>query len=137
MQMVFVGLDIIVPLMTVELLKFPALSVAYFQLLAHMLEVYPERVLALPGKAILLYSFRSPDDAPDRPLHAIDAGMRICLFATPNACDQGVLVATYSTIACKVLTVDQISGLHSASTADPWQAVKQRHPRFFSKERES
>ena len=57
MQMVFVGLDIIVPLMTVELLKFPTLSEAYFQLLAHMLEVYPERVLALPGKAILLCSF--------------------------------------------------------------------------------
>ncbi|KAK9863281.1 hypothetical protein WJX84_001780 [Apatococcus fuscideae] len=48
-QMVFVGLDIVVPLMTTELLKFPALSVAYFQLLAHMLEVYPERVLTLPG----------------------------------------------------------------------------------------
>ena len=47
--MVFVGLDIVVPLMTVDLLKFPALSVAYFQLLAHMLEVYPERVLTLPG----------------------------------------------------------------------------------------
>lgn len=74
MQMVFVGLDIVVPLMTVELLKFPPLSVAYFQLLAHMLEVYPERVLALPGEAILLYSFKTPDDAPDTPLRVRDVG---------------------------------------------------------------
>ncbi|KAK9818582.1 hypothetical protein WJX74_003944 [Apatococcus lobatus] len=48
-QMVFVGLGIMVPLTTMDLLKFSALSVAYFQLLAHMLEVYPERILALPG----------------------------------------------------------------------------------------
>ncbi|KAK9832756.1 hypothetical protein WJX84_010361 [Apatococcus fuscideae] len=47
--MVFVGLGIMVPLTTMDLLKFSALSVAYFQLLAHMLEVYPERILALPG----------------------------------------------------------------------------------------
>jgi hypothetical protein len=48
-QVVFLGLDILVPLMTGELLRFPKLARAYFALLAYMLEVYPERVAALPG----------------------------------------------------------------------------------------
>jgi len=48
-QVVFLGLDILVPLMTGELLAFPKLARAYFALLAYMLEVYPERVAALPG----------------------------------------------------------------------------------------
>ena len=47
--MVFLGLDILVPLMTGELLRFPKLARAYFALLSYMLEVYPERVAALPG----------------------------------------------------------------------------------------
>ena len=38
-QIVFAGLDIIVPLLSPELLKFPKLCRAYFALLAHMLEV--------------------------------------------------------------------------------------------------
>ena len=48
-QVVFLGLDILVPLMTGEQLAFPKLARAYFALLAYMLEVYPERVAALPG----------------------------------------------------------------------------------------
>ncbi|KAI7838545.1 hypothetical protein COHA_007688 [Chlorella ohadii] len=47
-QIVFAGLDIIVPLLSPELLKFPKLCRAYFALLAHMLEVYPERMAVLP-----------------------------------------------------------------------------------------
>jgi len=39
LQIVFAGLDIIVPLLSPELLKFPKLCRAYFALLAHMLEV--------------------------------------------------------------------------------------------------
>lgn len=38
-QIVFAGLDVLVPLLSPELLKFPKLSRAYFALLAHMLEV--------------------------------------------------------------------------------------------------
>lgn len=49
LQVVFLGLDILVPLMTGELLRFPKLARAYFALLAYMLEVFPERVAALPG----------------------------------------------------------------------------------------
>lgn len=45
LQIVFAGLDIIVPLLSLELLKFPKLCRAYFALLAHMLEV---RILLLP-----------------------------------------------------------------------------------------
>ena len=48
-QVVFLGLDILIPLMTGELLRFPKLARAYFALLAYMVEVYPERVAALPG----------------------------------------------------------------------------------------
>ena len=52
-QVVFLGLDILIPLMTGELLRFPKLARAYFALLAYMLEVYPERVAALPGMLCL------------------------------------------------------------------------------------
>ena len=40
-QIVFAGLDIFVPLLSLELLKFPKLCRAYFALLAHMMEVGP------------------------------------------------------------------------------------------------
>ena len=39
LQVVFLGLEMLLPLMSLELLKFPKLSCLYFQLLAHMLEV--------------------------------------------------------------------------------------------------
>lgn len=38
-QLVFLGLDIIIPLVSLELLGYPKLCLLYFQLLAHMLEV--------------------------------------------------------------------------------------------------
>ncbi|KAL4443390.1 hypothetical protein ABPG75_011127 [Micractinium tetrahymenae] len=49
-QIVFAGLDIVVPLLSLDLLKFPKLCRSYFALLAHMLEVYPERMAALPPR---------------------------------------------------------------------------------------
>ena len=39
LQVVFAGLDIILPLMSVDLLKFPKLGRQYFTLLAYMAEV--------------------------------------------------------------------------------------------------
>ncbi|PSC75864.1 Armadillo-type fold [Micractinium conductrix] len=48
--LVFTGLDILVPLLSLELLKFPKLCRAYFALLAHMLEAYPERMAQLPPR---------------------------------------------------------------------------------------
>ena len=38
-QLVFLGLDILIPLMTLELLGYPKLCLSYFQLLAYMMEV--------------------------------------------------------------------------------------------------
>lgn len=38
-QLVFVGLDVIIPLVSLELLGYPKLCLLYFQLLAHMMEV--------------------------------------------------------------------------------------------------
>ena len=49
LQVVFLGLDTVVPLMTGELLHFPKLIRAFFSLITYMLEVYPERVASLPG----------------------------------------------------------------------------------------
>ncbi|KAL3681977.1 hypothetical protein R1sor_024933 [Riccia sorocarpa] len=46
-QVVYLGLHIITPLMSVDLLKYPKLCRQYFTLLAHMLEVYPEKVARL------------------------------------------------------------------------------------------
>jgi hypothetical protein len=46
-QVVLAGLNIIVPLMSSELLKFPKLCHLYFSLLALMLEAYPRQVASL------------------------------------------------------------------------------------------
>ena len=45
----FLGLDIVVPLISGELLKIPKLCRLYFGLLGYMLEAFPERMAALPG----------------------------------------------------------------------------------------
>lgn len=45
----FVGLDVVVPLITEDLLKIPKLCRLYFGLLGYMLEAFPERMAALPG----------------------------------------------------------------------------------------
>ena len=47
-QVVFIGLNTVIPLITDELLTFPKLCHQYFTLLAHMLEAYPAKVAALP-----------------------------------------------------------------------------------------
>jgi hypothetical protein len=47
-QVVFLGLNVVIPLITDELLTFPKLCHQYFSLLAHMLEAYPGKVAALP-----------------------------------------------------------------------------------------
>ncbi|KAG6541019.1 hypothetical protein Mapa_017592 [Marchantia paleacea] len=49
-QVVYLGLHIITPLMSVDLLKYPKLCRQYFTLLAHMLEVYPEKVAKLSSE---------------------------------------------------------------------------------------
>ena len=46
----FVGLEMVVPLLTPELLAFPKLSRQYFSLMGHMCEVYADRVCALPAE---------------------------------------------------------------------------------------
>ncbi|GMH33313.1 hypothetical protein BSKO_01147 [Bryopsis sp. KO-2023] len=52
-EVVLVGLNIVIPLMSSELLKFPKLCNKYFELLSHMLEVYPEHVAGLPQPIFL------------------------------------------------------------------------------------
>ena len=47
-EVVFIGLNTVIPLITDELLTFPKLCHQYFSLLAHMLEAYPAKVAALP-----------------------------------------------------------------------------------------
>ncbi|XP_030511531.1 exportin-4 isoform X2 [Rhodamnia argentea] len=50
-QVVFYGLHIVTPLISLELLKYPKLCRDYFSLLSHMLEVYPEMVGQLNNEA--------------------------------------------------------------------------------------
>ena len=38
-QLVFLGLDILIPLISLELLSYPKLCILYFRLLAYMIEV--------------------------------------------------------------------------------------------------
>ncbi|PIN07964.1 hypothetical protein CDL12_19468 [Handroanthus impetiginosus] len=46
-QVVYTGLHIVMPLITVDMLKYPKLCHSYFSLLSHMLEVYPEIISQL------------------------------------------------------------------------------------------
>ncbi|KAF3328040.1 Exportin-4 [Carex littledalei] len=46
-EVVYVGLHIVTPLISLDLLKYPKLSRDYFALVSHMLEVYPEKVAQL------------------------------------------------------------------------------------------
>ncbi|OMO96138.1 Armadillo-type [Corchorus olitorius] len=50
-QVVFFGLHIITPLISLELLKYPKLCHDYFSLLSHILEVYPETLAQLNSEA--------------------------------------------------------------------------------------
>ncbi|KAL5702296.1 hypothetical protein ACHQM5_027530 [Ranunculus cassubicifolius] len=46
-QVIYMGICIVTPLVTLELLKFPKLCHDYFALLSHLLEIYPEKVAQL------------------------------------------------------------------------------------------
>nr|CAD1836168.1 unnamed protein product [Ananas comosus var. bracteatus] len=46
-EVIYVGLHIVTPLISLDLLKYPKLSRDYFALVSHMLEVYPEKVAQL------------------------------------------------------------------------------------------
>eukprot|EP00047_Mylnosiga_fluctuans_P015723 m.48787 g.48787 ORF g.48787 m.48787 type:complete len:1098 (-) comp6062_c0_seq1:953-4246(-) len=48
MDMVLAGLDMIVPLMTAELLKFPSLSQVFFKLLDFVSDIHPEKIYTCP-----------------------------------------------------------------------------------------
>ncbi|GER48788.1 exportin-4 [Striga asiatica] len=50
-QVVYMGLHIVSPLITLDLLKYPKLCHDYFSLLSHMLEVYPEIIAQLNVEA--------------------------------------------------------------------------------------
>ncbi|KAL6501830.1 hypothetical protein OROGR_026963 [Orobanche gracilis] len=50
-QVVYTGLHIVTPLITLDLLKFPKLCHTYFSLLSHMLEVYPDIIVQLNVEA--------------------------------------------------------------------------------------
>ncbi|RWW17879.1 hypothetical protein GW17_00018171, partial [Ensete ventricosum] len=51
LQVIYVGLHIVTPLISLELLKYPKLSCDYFALVSHLLEVYPEKVAQLNMEA--------------------------------------------------------------------------------------
>ncbi|GMP21962.1 hypothetical protein CsSME_00000164 [Camellia sinensis var. sinensis] len=50
-QVVYFGLHIVTPLISLDMLKYPKLCHDYFSLLSHMLEVYPEMVAQLNSEA--------------------------------------------------------------------------------------
>ncbi|KAF6154762.1 hypothetical protein GIB67_032374 [Kingdonia uniflora] len=52
-QVVYFGLHIVTPLISLEMLKYPKLCYDYFTLLSHMLEVYPEKVAQLNTEAFV------------------------------------------------------------------------------------
>uniref|UniRef100_A0A0D3HEQ2 Exportin-4 n=1 Tax=Oryza barthii TaxID=65489 RepID=A0A0D3HEQ2_9ORYZ len=62
-EVIYVGVDIVTPLISLDLLKYPKLSRDYFALISHLLEVYPEKVANL----------NKDSDIVDRCLTAINA----------------------------------------------------------------
>ncbi|KAK1284705.1 hypothetical protein QJS10_CPB21g00067 [Acorus calamus] len=50
-QVVYLGLHIVTPLISLDLLKYPKLCRDYFALMSHMLDVYPEKVVELNAEA--------------------------------------------------------------------------------------
>ncbi|XP_055828191.1 uncharacterized protein LOC129896345 isoform X2 [Solanum dulcamara] len=52
-QVVYMGLHIVTPLISLDLLKYPKLCHDYFSLLSHMLEVYPEMITQLNAEAFV------------------------------------------------------------------------------------
>ncbi|XP_048236240.1 exportin-4 isoform X1 [Ricinus communis] len=50
-EVVYFGLHIVTPLISLELLKYPKLCHDYYSLLSHMLEVYPETIARLNSEA--------------------------------------------------------------------------------------
>lgn len=47
-DVVFYGLSIVIPLVPVKLLHFPALCEQFFKLVVFMCEIYPEKLVSLP-----------------------------------------------------------------------------------------
>lgn len=79
-EVIYVGVDIVTPLISLDLLKYPKLSRDYFALISHLLEVYPEKVANLNKVAFariigsLEFGLRNQDsDIVDRCLTAINA----------------------------------------------------------------
>ena len=50
-QVLYMGLHIVLPLMTQQLLQYPKLCRQYFCLLEHLLAVYPDKMALLPDAA--------------------------------------------------------------------------------------
>lgn len=50
-QVIYVGLHIVSPLISLDLLRYPKLGRDYFALVSHMLEVYPEKIAQLNKEA--------------------------------------------------------------------------------------
>ncbi|OXU22639.1 hypothetical protein TSAR_013645 [Trichomalopsis sarcophagae] len=48
-QVCLYGINIVMPMMTIDLLKFPSLCLQYFKMITYICEFYPERVLDLPA----------------------------------------------------------------------------------------
>jgi hypothetical protein len=77
---IYVGLDIVTPLISLDLLKYPKLSRDYFVLMSHLLEVYPEKVAHLKRDAFgriigsLEFGLHNQDgDVVERCLTAVNA----------------------------------------------------------------
>lgn len=79
-EVIYIGLDIVTPLISLDLLKYPKLSRDYFVLISHLLELYPEKVAHLNSDAFtriigsLDFGLRNQDsDVVERCLAAVNA----------------------------------------------------------------
>ncbi|PWZ52067.1 Phosphoenolpyruvate carboxylase 1 [Zea mays] len=70
-EVIYIGLDIVTPLISLDLLKYPKLSRDYFVLISHLLELYPEKVAHLNS------------DAFTRIIGSLDFGLRNQACALP------------------------------------------------------
>ncbi|XP_026401021.1 exportin-4-like [Papaver somniferum] len=105
-QVIYLGLHIVTPLISLDLLKYPKLCHDYFALLSHMLEVYPEKVAQLNASAFAHIA------------GTLDFGLRQQDTEVVNMC-LGALNGLASFHYKEINTGKEGLGLHAAGHTDP------------------
>ncbi|KAL0051778.1 hypothetical protein WJX82_002011 [Trebouxia sp. C0006] len=143
-QLVFLGLDILIPLISLELLGYPKLCLLYFQLLAYMMEVYPEKVAALTSQQLqtLLHTleFGIASSEPEAVQSALEALAALAKFdyqskqAGKSGLQAGAgegLLGRFLEVLMRRLLLDSGAGELTGLAADALLPLILAHPQAY------